>query len=198
MSDTNAQEPTMEEILASIRRIISEDDAPPADQQATPPAATEEPAASTAAEPEPSYASEPADATFEEEDVLELTEQVDAPASHQTQSEPEQPMPNETLGDLDVFTPSTASAVDAQTFSGAHTGAGDGGLVGAPAAQSASSAFGQLSKSLTIPSDGRTLEDVVNDLLRPLLKDWLDKNLSAIVEAKVQAEVERIARHQTY
>ncbi len=45
-----------------------------------------------------------------------------------------------------------------------------------------------------MPPAGRTLEDVVRELLRPLLKAWLDENLPRIVEAKVAEEVERIAR----
>ena len=45
-----------------------------------------------------------------------------------------------------------------------------------------------------MPAEGRTLEDVVRELLRPLLQQWLDANLPGIVEAAVQAEVERIAR----
>jgi cell pole-organizing protein PopZ len=47
-----------------------------------------------------------------------------------------------------------------------------------------------------MPDLGRTLEDVVRELLRPLLKEWLDENLPAIVEEKVQAEVERISRRR--
>jgi cell pole-organizing protein PopZ len=47
-----------------------------------------------------------------------------------------------------------------------------------------------------MPADGRTLEDVVRELLRPLLKDWLDSNLPQIVQATVDREVERIARGQ--
>ena len=43
-------------------------------------------------------------------------------------------------------------------------------------------------------ADGRTLEDVVRELLRPLLKQWLDENLPDIVQQTVDREVERIAR----
>ena len=68
------------------------------------------------------------------------------------------------------------------------------GLVGAVAATAAASAFGQLSAAIQMPADGRTLEDVVRELLRPLLKQWLDDNLPAIVQATVDKEVERIAR----
>jgi uncharacterized protein len=38
------------------------------------------------------------------------------------------------------------------------------------------------------------VEAMVAEMLRPLLKDWLDANLPAIVEAQVRKEVERIAR----
>jgi len=87
MSEQTAQEPTMEEILASIRRIISEDDAPPA------PAAAPEP------EPEVEMVAAPAPAPVapdDDDDVLELTDPVDAPGDVQT------------VGDLDVYTPARA------------------------------------------------------------------------------------------
>ena len=45
-----------------------------------------------------------------------------------------------------------------------------------------------------MPANGRTLEDVVRELLRPLLKDWLDANLPRIVEEKVEAEILRMSR----
>jgi len=45
-----------------------------------------------------------------------------------------------------------------------------------------------------MPHDLRTLEDVVRELLRPLLKQWLDDHLPDIVEVQVQAEIERISR----
>jgi hypothetical protein len=41
---------------------------------------------------------------------------------------------------------------------------------------------------------GRTLEDMVMELMRPMLKEWLDQNLPAIVDRLVQKEIERIAR----
>ncbi|KTE03954.1 hypothetical protein ATE68_08640 [Sphingopyxis sp. H038] len=42
------------------------------------------------------------------------------------------------------------------------------------------------------PVAGRTMEDVVLDALRPMLKDWLDTNLPALVEAMVAKEISRI------
>ena len=69
--------------------------------------------------------------------------------------------------------------------------ASSGGQCGPGAA---AAAFGHLSASLLMPQDFRTLEDVVRELLRPLLKQWLDDHLPDIVEAQVQAEIERISR----
>ncbi|MBO9710424.1 MAG: DUF2497 domain-containing protein [Caulobacter sp.] len=175
MSDQSSQEPTMEEILASIRRIISEDDAPA------------EPAA---AAPEP----EPAAPPPAEDDVLELTDPIDPPA------------PLETVGDIDVYEPEAEPEPEpapppppppapepapAPVFSREEVAET---LVGDHAAGLAASAFGSLTAAIQMPRDGRTLEDVVRELLRPLLKEWLDSNLPRIVEAKVEEEVHRIAR----
>jgi cell pole-organizing protein PopZ len=71
-------------------------------------------------------------------------------------------------------------------------------LISSPTAEAASSAFSQLSRTLAMPAEERTLEDVVRELLRPMLKEWLDKNLSGIVETAVQAEVERISRQRRF
>src|ERR1700679_2947674 len=84
MTDQSAPEPTMEEILASIRRIISEDDAPAAEPHEAQ-EAHEESAASFEPAPEPEPEPEPA-----HEDVLELTDRIAPPA--------------ESVGDLDVYT----------------------------------------------------------------------------------------------
>jgi cell pole-organizing protein PopZ len=183
MSDTTSQEPTMEEILASIRRIISEDDAPAAAE----PAPEEEPVAAAAPE-------EPLPIVEDEEDdgVLELTERV------------------ETMGDLDVYTPPGPADEPEPLLDAAPSpfepdpeplpelppvSAGQR-LVGDPAATAAAAAFGHLSSTLLMGNAERTLEDVVRELLRPLLKQWLDDNLPRIVEATVAEEVERIARNR--
>ena len=49
-----------------------------------------------------------------------------------------------------------------------------------------------------MPDTGRTLEDVVRAMLRPLLKDWLDQYLPGMVEQAVRDEVERISRRRVY
>lgn len=184
MTDQTAQEPTMEEILASIRRIISEDDAPAETAAAAP-----EPVVEIAPEPEPVFQAE-APAPVEEE-VLELTERYEAPAA-------------ESIGDLDV--------ADVAPFPAAEPApaafvAPDDSLVGESAAASAASAFAGLAATfqkpetpIAAPQDmpfvsGNTVEAMVQAMLRPMLKDWLDANLPGIVEAQVRKEVERIARN---
>ena len=39
---------------------------------------------------------------------------------------------------------------------------------------------------------GPTIEDIVREEMRPMLKQWLDTNLQALVERQVRAEIERI------
>jgi hypothetical protein len=181
MSETN-QEPTMEEILASIRRIISEDDAPAegeAPAEAGPAAAAAPPAPEAlpdldipAAEPPPLDLGE---------DVLELTDRVDAPP---------EPIEAMDMSDLEVVAPEARGDIleDLPPLGEEEH------LVGDPAAWSAASHFERLERGILMPAEGRTLEDVVRELLRPMMKAWLDENLPSIVEQQVAAEIERVAR----
>ena len=188
MTDQTAQEPTMEEILASIRRIISEDDAPAETAAAAP-----EPVVETAPEPVVEIAAE-APAPVDDE-VLELTERYEAPAA-------------ESIGDLDVADvapfPAAAPTPAPEPFAAPDYDS----LVGESAAASAASAFAGLAATFQKPEtpaasapqdlpfvSGNTVEAMVQNMLRPMLKDWLDANLPGIVEAQVRKEVERIARN---
>jgi cell pole-organizing protein PopZ len=211
MSDTNAQEPTMEEILASIRRIISEDDAPAAKSAPAPaPAAAHgsehlEAALPPGPPPTPVYAEAGAFDAPPEDDILELTEplSLEPEQSHAPQHEAYEPEPEpapapayeppvfEPMGDLDFDEPSLPPAAQPAYAPSEH-------LVSDPAAGAAAAHFGQLSRTIGAPADGRTLEDIVVAVLRPMLKDWLDRYLPQIVEAKVQAEVERISRSNAH
>ncbi len=199
MSEQTAPEPTMEEILASIRRIISEDDAPGADGEAAHEAAADEAPAHVEAEAEAEAEAEPVleaepeaepapvaavEVDDEDDDVLELTEKVaEAPA--------------ETHGDIDVYTkdePEPEPVTALTPAAAPEPMPVDDTLVSEPVAVATASSFGKLSAAVQMPSEGRTLEDVTRELLRPLLKMWLDEHLPAIVQAKVDEEVERIAR----
>jgi cell pole-organizing protein PopZ len=201
MTDQTAQEPTMEEILASIRRIISEDDAP---AETAPAAAAPEP------DPEPEPVVSPAlmdetpsmEEPAADDDVLELTDAYEAPAA-------------ESLGDLDISAaePFPSAPVSESVFTEepveVHTPEHPSiptttydSLVGDSAAASAASAFAGFASTIRKPEPmepptgtGPTLDELARSLLRPMLKDWLDANLPAIVEAQVRKEVERIARN---
>jgi len=163
----------MEEILASIRRIISEDE----------PQGESAPAAEAAAPPEPEVVAE-----AEAEEVLELTNPLPAP-------EPEPEPVVETHGDIEArAAPEPEPLLEPEPV--AFAPADDEPLVSEPTADETASAFGQLTRSIAMPKAGRTLEDVVRELLNPLLKAWLDEHLPTIVQAKVEEEVERIARRR--
>ena len=54
-------------------------------------------------------------------------------------------------------------------------------------------AFNALAQTVAAQSP-RTLEDIVRDMLRPMLKTWLDDNLPQMVERLVRAEIERVSR----
>lgn len=174
MSEANAQEPSMEEILASIRRIISDDG--------------DEAAQAPAVEPQ-------AFAPEDDDDVLELNIPAMAPEAQPVQAfapEPEdddlEAFSFDVEDDLEVA-PDLVSAPISPPVP-------EPSLVNTLAQAAAASAFDRLAQTVAMPMDGRTLEDVVRELLRPLLKVWLDENLLPIVQAKVDEEVERIARRR--
>jgi cell pole-organizing protein PopZ len=55
------------------------------------------------------------------------------------------------------------------------------------------SAFNSLAHTV-LAGNARTLEDLVREMLRPMLKSWLDDNLPGMVERIVRAEIERVSR----
>ncbi|TRO93747.1 DUF2497 domain-containing protein [Glycocaulis profundi] len=202
MAQSAEQEPTMEEILASIRRIINEDD----EGVEAPEAAAAEPETEDAFDPD-DFGDVPQEAAAEEDeddgDVLELTEKVeedglgtdpmaiaddlmildredeDAEAEAEVESAPE-PEPEPVA---EAFEPEPAPSMDEDR------------LVADTTASAAAGAFAALSGSLKVATDNnQTLEGIVRELMKPMLKQWLDDNLPSIVEEKVQAEIERIAR----
>jgi cell pole-organizing protein PopZ len=202
------QEPTMEEILASIRRIISENDDPNA-------------AAAAQAKPSaPSPRPQPAD-----DGVLELTDMVGADGkvvnlaaakSAPSLNIPEPPATEEfqTMADQtpDPAPQAAETPADDVELSAVETrpsrtsDSGESLVTGATAAAS-TAAFAALAQQLTRKGDetsqaseslaigsGRTLEDLVKEMLRPMLRDWLDANLPGMVERLVKREIERIVR----
>ena len=242
------QEPSMEEILASIRRIIADDEAKPAAAAekacqprsrppilhrpaAAPPAAKPAamndippsaiPAAQAAAKaaPPPKPAPPPAapapapaasnsqddidamlagldEATSEAEirppapepEVFELTDDmaVSEPASFQ-KVEPED--------DLEFTESATARAVHRQPAYEApfESAAPPQQILSRSTVSAVESAFNSLANTV-LSNNARTLEDLVKEMLRPMLKGWLDDNLPGMVERIVKAEIERVSR----
>jgi Protein of unknown function (DUF2497) len=68
----------------------------------------------------------------------------------------------------------------------------EGGLLSREATAAVGSAFNRLTE--TAKKHEPTLEDVVRETLRPMLKSWLDENLPSVVERMVQEEIERVTR----
>jgi cell pole-organizing protein PopZ len=68
----------------------------------------------------------------------------------------------------------------------------EAGLLSPKATAAIGSAFNTLTE--TVKKHEPTLEDVVREALRPMLKSWLDENLPRVVEGMVQAEIERVTR----
>ncbi|HOV04748.1 MAG TPA: DUF2497 domain-containing protein, partial [Kaistiaceae bacterium] len=66
-------------------------------------------------------------------------------------------------------------------------------LLSPTADQAVSNAFQNLAHTI-LSNNARTLEDLVKEMLRPMLKSWLDDNLPPLVERLVKAEIERVSR----
>ncbi len=227
------QEPSMEEILASIRRIIADDEtkAPAATQ---PPLAKPAPAAAATAKPAPvagtagpsAMTSQSANespkpaaqaAPNNQDDIDALLADFDAPAAPPTPAAPEDDvleltddmalpdMPDPTFdkaepaNDLEFNEVAMASErryPAAERPSSAGRGSMDAfspEMLSQSTVSAVESAFSSLANTV-LSNNARTLEDLVREMLRPMLKSWLDDNLPGLVERIVKAEIERVSR----
>jgi cell pole-organizing protein PopZ len=73
------------------------------------------------------------------------------------------------------------------------TGNGETMLMSHATRSAVDSAFNSLAQTVLV-HNARTLEDLVREMLRPMLKTWLDDNLPGLVERLVRAEIERVSR----
>ncbi|MBO0710520.1 MAG: DUF2497 domain-containing protein [Acetobacteraceae bacterium] len=159
-------DPSMEDILASIRRILSEDD--PSDE--------------TPRHDEPEVG---------EKDVLVLDPSMlvhepkpEPTADHEINAEHDMNQEVETGPEPSPGATSPARRPDRE-------------LVAPETAAATASSVGQLVRTLTertaqVHPGGPTIEDVVRDEIRPILKEWLDVNLPPLVERLVRTEIERV------
>jgi cell pole-organizing protein PopZ len=197
-------DPSMDDILASIRKIISDDEARAQVSgnavPATPPANTPFESRSTAAN---------------REDVLLLTDLIEEPRLGASSPEPEAPTP------LPVprVDPVSASEMPQPNFNTPNFNTPptspsgfEPSLVASSVAGATASAFDRLSQavedrkaapaaveaapapSLPLGNGGKTIEDLVKEMLRPMLKDWIDRSLPPMVERLVEREIARLTR----
>jgi uncharacterized protein len=161
-------EPSMEEILASIRRIISEEDQAPA------------PAAEVL---ELTLPAEDAESDIVFEDAKPEPPRAVTPPPVAAPPPPRAAEPAPQVAARAPAPPAAAAREEADT------------IVSEPAAFVAADAFSRLAGSIRVAdSPGQTLEGIIRQLVRPMLKEWLDAHLPSIVEAKVEAELDRISR----
>ncbi|MCP3444169.1 MULTISPECIES: PopZ family protein [unclassified Bradyrhizobium] len=249
-------EPSMEEILASIRRIIADDEAKPPPAEAAKPApapaapapkpqamadippskvapakpAAEKPVPPPAAKPAPAPPPPPAPAADAgpnsqddidallagldtataapeirapepepepEPDVLELTDEM----AMDPEPTPAPPPPNfrrvEPRDDLEFAEAPPPRSTPAPSYAPVDFDAPplppQQPILAQSTVSAVESAFNSLAHTV-LSSNARTLEDLVKEMLRPMLKSWLDDNLPGLVERIVKAEIERVSR----
>jgi hypothetical protein len=131
-------------------------------------------------------------------DVLDLTEAMAAPTP------PPGPAPNFRTIDgasdvvfadrpLDPPAEPAARGVEDTRRPFTPSAALDHGLISSSTLSAVDSAFNSLAHTV-LGNNARTLEDLVKEMLRPMLKGWLDDNLPSLVERIVRAEIERVSR----
>ena len=220
MNDAKAtQEPSMEEILASIRRIISEEgsaDEAKAEAPAPAPVAPPAPPPVVAAPPPPPPPPPPSAPPEEDEDLVltdEVAEEplppVEEPLPPVEEPEPAveeeielaQPEPPPPPPPAPPPRPAPAPQMAEPTEFVSGPGVGEPPLVSPDVAEASASMMAQwiARRAQTVvevqsPGQGLLVETLVRQAVEPMLRDWLDANLQTIVERLVRREVERIAR----
>jgi cell pole-organizing protein PopZ len=211
-----AQEPSMEEILASIRRIIADDDKParpepkpdpppvakappppppPKPAPAPPPAAAKNKQDDIDAmmaglmddEPEPPPPPPPPPPPEPEPDILELTEAMQAASPSFRKIDGRQDV---VFDEIAAPEPPPRAPPRAAPSSPPEMAPP---IMSSATAAAVDSAFGALAHTVLV-QNAKTLEDLVKEMLRPMLQHWLDNNLPTMVERLVRQEIERVAR----
>ncbi|MEO0635811.1 MAG: DUF2497 domain-containing protein [Pseudomonadota bacterium] len=233
-------EPSMEEILASIRRIISDEHSDQAEEAVAAPAAAEAVAEDNAAPipiadtiedapvfeepvsaaapvsdepmaldaPVSDMADLPSPASAPQDDVAEEPVELDVPPA------PAPSFDDDALPPLELTEEAAlpeSDPVDEEPLvldapmepaEGFHEQLTDTALAELPSLPSGllepetdaavASGFKQLEAALA--SRNKSLEDITDEVLRPMVKTWLDDNLPQLVERLVREEIQRVAR----
>ena len=191
MSDTKTEEPSIEEILESIRQIISDEDEEGTEDGGELKGEEEDMDKAEDIEGELEQDDdEPADVEGElpEEDfdILELNEIIEEGVS---------------AGDVEMDTPEDDyKPADIEMDNLAED---DGRVISDDTEDAAVDSFAKLAENVYVDEDrggdfvaapGRvTLEEMTKELLRPMLKEWLDRRLPGMVEELVQRELKKIS-----
>jgi hypothetical protein len=196
------QEPTMEEILASIRRIIADDDSTRPAPVPAKPAVAPAPVAKHAdadhrsddgAAPggfgNPQAPGVAANDVFERRDTAPSKPPAiagrEAASDESFDDAPYTEEPAESAGPMPPPAPTLSFAKPAAPSEAA--------LLSPRATAAVDLAFNTLAHTVLV-QNSRTLEDLVREMLKPMLKAWLDDNLPNMVERLVRAEIERVSR----
>lgn len=228
MNKPATKEPSMDEILSSIRQIIAEDDAsamPPraaAPAPMPPPAAPRipvEPLALTPAQMVPPDTPAPMPADLDShmsllEDSAVEEADFEMPTGEPVLVDPddvgfegemaqrvvEQTPPPPRRAEVPVFTPpppprpAAAPVSRAAPMPDPNLSRDIAEQLLAPATNAAAQgAFAKLG-AMSMAGSGQTVESMIRELLRPMLKEWLDENLPSVVERLVEKEIARVSR----
>jgi cell pole-organizing protein PopZ len=230
------QEPSMEEILASIRRIIADDQdggkAPPTEEDPFEQAMSDALGPDELGSEDGDDAGEELEASEEDEDdILDLADvgaPVASPAASSLDLDHEDISFRDEDGQIDFdslgmdedeeeeaveaaeelladsfddepemepepqYAPAPSYQPSAMSTS-AHQFLDEERLISQATDAAVGNAFNALAHTV-LANNGRTLDDLVKEMLRPMLKVWLDDNLPTIVERLVRSEIERVSR----
>jgi cell pole-organizing protein PopZ len=184
-----AHEPSMEEILASIRQIISEDSDTSTGAHAGGAAESRNGMANGAKAPL-SFGGPPEASAEIPEHRASIAAFNGAPMKSTSAS-------NGALASASAEPARKESAVSSRSRSVSiqppAPPAAEGRLLSDGADSAVSGAFSALAHTI-LAQNARTLEDLVSEMLRPMLREWLDDNLPTLVERIVQDEIQRVSR----
>jgi cell pole-organizing protein PopZ len=195
-------EPSIEEILDSIRQIISDEEESPAAEDAggQPPQANDDIIELTERVAEPAKAETPAapQSSFAEEMQIEMKDspqesEMEPPPVPEFKPEPppvyKAPDPVKEPEPIPAMTSQAPPSASPQPVDNLET------IISRHAEAAAVKAFSELTQKAAVERGGGvTIEDVVRYEVRPLLRAWIDKYLPGIVERLLQKELERISR----
>lgn len=182
-----SKEPSMEEILSSIKRIIAEEG-----DEAVRGATSRAPRRGRPAEAEADEEIGGVIRDAQVDEVLELTDAFDHEPKPLTAPEPV----SSSTEAQDMTPPAPAAALEDQPEVSTATPADS--MLSVESEVATRHSLSNLSALLVKPQsgEGNTLEALVRELLRPMMKQWLDANLPDLVEAMVAKEIARITSRE--